>query len=97
MSFLMNKKVHDLKTRIDCFQAIVDGYKTAEYRKDDRNFKVGDWLNLMEWNSETESYTGATVLFLTTHIVRDAPEFGIPDGYCMLSFKQISPSRMVTE
>jgi hypothetical protein len=42
---------HDLKTAPEHFQALCDGDKTAELRKDDRNFAVGDTLEAryMAW------------------------------------------------
>jgi len=45
--------VHELKTDSAVFQAVHEGKKTFEIRKNDRNFKVGDEL----WLKETV-YTG---------------------------------------
>lgn len=44
--------IHDLKTAPEHFAAILSGLKTAELRKDDRNFAVGDTLLLREWNKQ---------------------------------------------
>ena len=41
-------RVHELKTDGPVFQALKDGIKTFEIRKDDRGFKVGDELWLRE-------------------------------------------------
>lgn len=41
---------HALKTAPEHFQALMDGTKTAELRKDDRGFAVGDVLLLCEWD-----------------------------------------------
>ncbi len=40
--------IHKLKTDTEVFQAIVDGRRTFEIRFNDRNFKVGDELVLLE-------------------------------------------------
>lgn len=46
--------VHELKTDSKVFQAVLEGKKTWEIRKNDRRFQVGDEL----WLKETV-YTGA--------------------------------------
>lgn len=43
---------HDLKTAPEHFEAVWSGAKTAELRKDDRGFSVGDVLRLREWSIE---------------------------------------------
>jgi hypothetical protein len=42
---------HKLKTWPEFFKAILAGDKTFEIRKDDRGFKVGDTLRLLEFDS----------------------------------------------
>lgn len=75
---------HKLKTEPESFEPIVAGRKVAEFRKDDRNFNVGDILRLREWSKET-SYTNQVVEVEVTHILR-GPAFGVPEGYVMMSF-----------
>jgi len=43
-------KIHTLKTWPEYFEAILNGTKTFEVRKNDRNFKVGDRLDLIEFD-----------------------------------------------
>lgn len=78
------QKIHDLKTWDSLFQYVKSGEKTAEYRKDDRGFKQGQFLNLREWDNETEEYTGESLLARITHIVYGG-QFGIPEDYCVMS------------
>ncbi|MBN3945059.1 MAG: DUF3850 domain-containing protein [Nostoc sp. NMS7] len=39
---------HNLKTWMPFYQDVIDGRKTFELRKNDRNYQVGDILNLIE-------------------------------------------------
>jgi len=53
---------HELKCWPVYFEAIREGTKTFEIRKDDRNYRHGDTLILREWNPLTEAYTLAEPL-----------------------------------
>lgn len=81
-------RLHDLKTWPDAFERMRTGAKKAEFRKDDRGFKVGDTLELREWDPETSEYTGKTLVRIVTDIaVSNGGRFGIPEGYVMMSFR----------
>jgi ASC-1-like (ASCH) protein len=41
---------HELKILPEYFEAVRSGEKRFELRKNDRNFKVGDWVGLREFN-----------------------------------------------
>jgi len=75
---------HELKCWPDEFQATCRGQKTAEFRRDDRGFAVGDGLLLCEWDPTSERYTGGQLYVTVMHIER-GPDFGIPEGYVMMS------------
>ena len=74
---------HILKTEPMMWFAIMDGAKTAEFRKDDRGFSVGDSL-LLKPGTDTRD-NSPTIDVKVTHIVR-GPSFGIPEGFVMMSF-----------
>lgn len=59
---------HELKTWPEFFDATLRGVKRFEIRRNDRNFKVGDVLLLLEWNPAEEIYTGRFIHRFVTYI-----------------------------
>ena len=90
---------HELKCWTEPFQAVKRGDKPFEWRKDDRDYRVGDTLRLREWNPayrpdgsllpKSRGYTGDEILRTVTYIIREG--FGIPEGYCIIGLSD--PSR----
>ena len=74
-------KTHDLKCWPEYFEALRNGSKDFDLRKDDRGFAVGDWLRFYEWAPET-GYTGELHLERIAYILRDFE--GLVPGYCIL-------------
>jgi hypothetical protein len=81
---------HELKTWPQSFDPTWRGEKRAEFRVADRQFDTGDILILREWvpgrGGGEGAYTGRAIEALVTHVLR-GPDFGIPEGYAMLSIK----------
>ena len=75
--------VHDLKVWPEFFAALWDNTKSFEWRKDDRDYRVGDTLILREW-SEATGYTGRGTKRTIAYILRQ--RFGVPDGFAVLGF-----------
>lgn len=71
--------VHELKTWPVPFDGLIEGRKTWELRTMDRNFKVGDYLRLREWDPETQDYTGRHLWRRVTFILSGPP---LPEGLC---------------
>lgn len=79
--------IHRLKTLPEYYEAALSGEKTFELRKDDRGFRVGDVLRLMEW--ENDRYTGREMSWRVKYILR-GPVYGLAEGWCILA---LGPTR----
>ncbi|EMK2700065.1 DUF3850 domain-containing protein [Providencia rettgeri] len=89
------KRKHELKLAPHYFQLVQDGLKTAEFRRADRDFQVGDELFLREFNSINKpyaSYTGNAISCLITDITKVNevfPELRALPPFVMISFSVI--------
>lgn len=59
--------------------------KMYELRKDEDDIHAGDILVLREWDGE--KYTGNMTRREVTSVLRDCPEYGLMEGYCILSLQ----------
>lgn len=75
---------HYLKTWPDSFQAILDGTKTFEVRKNDRGFAVGDLLFLREWSPVHQRLMGRQMHVRVTYILHGG-RFGLPRDMCVMA------------
>lgn len=82
MEYLLTN--HDLKTQEIYYQAILEGKKTFEIRKADRDYRVGDVLKLSEYNNKEKIYTGR-YLKCIVNFMMIGEQFGIEKGYCLMS------------
>lgn len=80
---------HDLKTWPRAFQAVMDGDKSFEFRKDDRGFLVGDTLLLREYDPAIEQYTGRKTRVVVAYILRGGIH-GLPNEYVVMSIKPMT-------
>ena len=79
--------IHELKTIQPYFDDVVNGVKTFEVRKHDRDFKVGDELILREYNLESNTYSGKNVHMEITYIL-DSENY-CKEGYVVLGIRSI--------
>lgn len=77
-------KKHELKILPQYFEAVCKGIKRFELRKDDRNYQVGEIVILREWDGI--EYTGDIFVTEIKYILRDCPQYGLMEGYCILGF-----------
>lgn len=91
--------LHELKIIPGMFEAVLDGRKTFEFRRDDRpgGFHIGDALLLREWVSCDRfkcvcrgDYTGRSIMVNVVYKLCDAL-FGVPEGFCILGIERQSP------
>lgn len=81
-------KTHRLKTLPEYFKAIKEGTKPFEIRKNDRDFQVGDEVDLAEWDPKEKKETGRYLGCQVTYILNSSsfPE-GLKDGYVILGLQ----------
>jgi hypothetical protein len=83
---------HELKTDPEVFDAVMDGKKTFEIRRNDRGFQVGDELGLRRTKHTGEEmskgapleYEGGFWTVTVTHVLH-GPIYGLEDGWCIMS------------
>ena len=68
-------KTYKLKTLPHFFNALSDGVKNFEIRKNDRDFHVGDTLHLEEWTPDAH-YTGRMLVRIVIYITAFAQQPG---------------------
>lgn len=81
--------IHEIKCLKEFFEEIIVGDKTFEVRKNDRDYKIGDYLainevveDLLEDDDCLLVYTGRSALFKITYIL-DNTQYTKP-GYVIL-------------
>lgn len=76
---------HEIKCLPKYFDALVDGLKNFEVRKNDRDYKVGDSLLIREYDSEKKSYTGYELYAPVVYILENDESFtGLAEGFVVL-------------
>lgn len=77
---------HKLKIWPEFFSAIKLGVKSFEIRKNDRDFKTGDTLQLMEWEPIKKHFTDREMICEIKYIMHDG-NMGLKKGYCVMAIK----------
>jgi hypothetical protein len=72
---------HQLKCESYFFRQLKADKKTFEIRNNDRDYKVGDWLILFDYN-KTVGYTG---LVIAHEVINVHQSKLLPDGFVILS------------
>lgn len=80
----MDRKFIEKKILSEYFVEIIKDNKRFEIRKDEDNVQVGDILILKEWNGKI--FTGREIRKYVTYVLRNAREYGLQDGYCIIGW-----------
>lgn len=84
--------VHELKTWHEPFDAVWEGKKFHELRKNDRGFTTNDLLILREYHAPLQRYSGRTIFAVPTYITR-VGAFGLPDDMVVMSIRVIAKNK----
>lgn len=82
-------KLHELKIRDNYYYDLMHGLKSFELRKNDRNYQVGDLIHFVDVNGN-DFLNEPSNLFCITYVLKNVPEYGLKDDYCILSVKKYS-------
>lgn len=77
---------HHIKINESSFEFIKSGHKKSECRSMDRCYRPGDFLFMQKCSAE--GFYGSVLSAVVTH-VQTGKEFGIMDGYGVLSIAHI--------
>lgn len=86
-------KIHELKTDSEVFYDVRNRLKNFEIRKNDRDFKPGDYLHLRRTvNTGAEIKQGKPLVYdpegemlvRVTYVLK-GPIYGLADGWCIMS------------
>lgn len=84
MYYISSIKVHQIKLAAMFFDDVASGRKSFEIRKNDRGYKVGDILEMMEFKSGKE--TERMVRVKVTYMIEEYT--GIEEGYCVMGIER---------
>lgn len=84
-------KIHELKITPSYFEDVVYDRKKFEVRKNDRGYKIGDYLCLREYDTEYQVYTGREVVVEIIYMLENF--VGLKENYVVLGIS--APERLI--
>jgi hypothetical protein len=78
---------HRLKVWPEYFAPIFRGEKSFEIRKNDRDYMIGDVLNLCEFDPKTEKFSGRSINKEVIYIADNLEKFGLPKDVVVMSIR----------
>lgn len=85
---MMPKTLHELKTIEPYFSMVLKEEKTFEVRKNDRNFKEGDYIILRHYDAEKKIYSGWFVACQVTYVLYNCP--GLDSDYVAMGIELLA-------
>lgn len=90
-------RTHTLKAHPRFMDALLDGSKNFEVRRDDRMFAKGDTLRLVEWDSDTmgcvctldECYSRGRVALRRVVYILGGGDYGIERGFVVMALEDV--------
>lgn len=79
---------HKLKCWPVYYSSLISGDKNFELRENDREYKVGDILEMCEYDINL-GYTGRVSFYLVTYILNGGV-MGLHKGSCIMAIKSIT-------
>lgn len=76
-------KIHELKTLPEYFDAVFMGKKNFEIRQNDRDYKVGDYVELQEYDLN-KGFTGRKLSRQITYIFKGG-KYGLDADFVCLA------------
>lgn len=80
----MSRKIIEKKILPEYFEAVIEDKKHFEIRKDEDDAQAGDAIILKEYDGER--YTGRVTGRNITYVLRNCPEWGLMEGYCIIGW-----------
>lgn len=89
----METQLHFLRTYQNVYLEMELGAKLFDIRKNDRDFRVGDYLYLKETREIDDKYTGNEMIFSVSYILAACSyaSYGLQEGYCAMSLVKLLP------
>jgi ribosomal protein S17 len=86
----MTVTTHNLKVHPQYFREIKAGRKNWELRLNDRDFQIGDYLYLREFDPESKTYTGEEIVNLKIVYILEN-HYALKENYVIISFPPFDP------
>ena len=83
------KKVHQIRIGASYFEDVRSGKKSFELRKNDRGYREGDILEMMEFSDGKN--TGRMVRVLVTYLIEG--HTGLEEGYCIMAIVPVDGAK----
>ena len=84
-------KIHELEITPSYFEDVVRERKKFEVRKNDRGYKIGDYLRLREYDTEYQIYTCREVVVKIIYMLENF--VGLKENYVVLGIS--APERLI--